>query len=246
MKLKIVTLIFCGVIGFIGTGYGQQDHHGKRKGGGSVEDRINRHLNKMDEIVKFTGTQKTDMKNLFDAIARQKKDAFCANEPGSDGMKNAMKTIRREKEDGLKKILTNDQLTLWKNHQKENRSKHDDDEKHHGKGDKKGKGTVEDRINHRLDKMDETVKFTGNQRDQMKALMNEVYKRKRDAVCSNEMNSDGMKNAMKAIHEYKKEEIKKILSEDQMKLLKNKRKEFKSDSDKLKRIGPDELDPGTK
>lgn len=245
MKLKIISSLAALFLGIVFMSYGQHDHRGKIKGGGTIEDRINRHLDKMDQIVKFTGTQKTDMKNLFDVIARQKKDAFCSNEVGSDNMKDAMKTIRRAKEDGMKKILTRDQLTLWENHRKEHKGKHKGDGNKHTKPDK-GKGTIEDRINHRLDKMDETVKFTGIQRDQMKNLMNEVYKRKREAICSNDIGSEGMKDALKAINEYKKEEVRKILTEDQLKLLKNKRKEMKSDPDKLERVSPDDIDPANK
>jgi hypothetical protein len=93
-----------------------QKHH--RGGKGTIEDRINHKLDKMDAVVKFTGNQRADLKNLLTDLAKKKKDAFCANELGTDDMKNAMKAIRKEQKEGVKKILTKDQLNLWKDYRK--------------------------------------------------------------------------------------------------------------------------------
>ena len=112
--------------------FSQGHHKGHGKGKGTIEDRVNSRLDKMDGIVKFTGNQRTDLKNLFMDFAKKKKDAFCANEIGTDGMKNAMKAIHQEQKDGVKKILTNDQMKLLKAYRK---SKHDERKKNHGKKD---------------------------------------------------------------------------------------------------------------
>jgi hypothetical protein len=181
----------------------------------------------MDEVVKFTGTQRNDVKTLFTDIFKKKKDAFCSNEPGSDGMKKAMKSIRKEKKNGLKKILTKDQMKLLDDYKSAHKDQH--------KGDrKKGGGTIEDRVNRHLDKMNEVVKFTGTQRDQMKTLFTDIAKRKKEAACNNEIGSDAMKDAMKSIREAKKDGMKKILSEDQQKLWKDHMKSKRGEKNKEK------------
>ncbi len=114
--------------------YSQGDHKGRGKGKGTIEDRVNGRLDKMDEVVKFTGNQRNDLKTLFTDLAKKKKDAFCANEIGTDDMKNAMKAIHKEQKDGVKRILTTDQQKLLKAHRKE---KHDEKKKDHNNDDKK-------------------------------------------------------------------------------------------------------------
>lgn len=89
-----------------------------QRGGGTLDDRINRRLDKMDQIVKFTGNQRKDMLTFMVDLAKKKKDAFCANEIGSDGMKNAMKAINKERREGVKKALNSDQFKLWKDYVK--------------------------------------------------------------------------------------------------------------------------------
>ncbi len=228
MKIKQFTTAFFLLFCLVTVSFGQ----GRHKGQGSIEDRIDHRLDKMDEVVKFTGTQRNDVKALFTDIAKKKKDAFCTNEIGSDGMKKAMKSIRKEKEDKLEKILNKDQMKLWKDYKKQQKADHSDKKGKRGKG----KGTVEDRINDHLDKMNEVVKFTGTQRDQMKTLLTDINKRKKDAVCTHELGSDNMKSAMKAIREAKHEGMKKILNEDQQKLwkdhMKSKRGERKKEGGK--------------
>lgn len=201
--------------------FSQRDHKGR-----SLDDRINHRLDKIDEVVKFTGNQRNDVKILLTNLAKKKKDVVCSNELGSEGMKNGMKLVRKEAKEGMKKILTPDQMKLMKEFKKEHK------DEHHGKGKhgKKGKGTVEDRINHQLEEMDAVVKFTGTQRDQMKTLLNDFAKKKKDAFCANELGSDNMKDAMKGLRENKKEEMKKILTEDQLKLWKDHKKGEKNDS----------------
>jgi hypothetical protein len=207
--------------------FAQRDHKG-----GSMEDKINHRLDKMDEVVKFTGNQRNEMKTLLTNLANKRKDVICANELGSEGMKNGMKSFRKEAKEEIKKILTPDQMKLMKDFKKEHQGEHKG-KGHHGK---KGKGTVEDRINHQLDEMDGVVKFTGTQRDQIKTLLTDFAKKKKDAFCANELGSDNMKDAMKGLRENKKEEMKKILTEDQLKLWKDYRKskkdERKKDTDK--------------
>lgn len=112
--------------------FAQGHHKGRGKGKGTIEDRVNHKLDKLDEVVKFTGNQRNDLKTLFMDLAKRKKDAFCANEIGTDDMKNAMKAIHKEQKEGVKKILTADQLKLLKAHRK---AKHDERKKNHdGKG----------------------------------------------------------------------------------------------------------------
>lgn len=183
--------------------FAQRDHKD-----GSLDDRINHRLDKIDEVVKFTGNQRNDVKILLTNLAKKKKDVVCSNELGSDGMKNGMKLVRKEAKEGMKKILTPDQMKMMKDFKKEHKGDHG----------KKSKGTVEDRINHQLDEIDGVVKFTGTQRDQMKTLLNDFAKKKKDAFCANELGTDNMKDAMKGLRENKKEEMKKILTEDQLKL----------------------------
>ena len=120
--MKTNRLISSAIIFFclVTVSFGQTNQRSThKKGKGTVEDRINKRLDKMDEVVKFTGNQRNDMKALMTDFAKKKKDAFCANEIGTDGMKNAMKAIRKEKIDGAKKILTSDQMKLWKDFMKE-------------------------------------------------------------------------------------------------------------------------------
>jgi len=218
--LKLIMAVF-----FIGTavtvGYSQK-HHGKAK----KEDRIN----KMDEVVKFTGDQRTQVQALFDDMAKKKRDAFCANEMGSDGMKKAMKDIRKDKIDGLKKILNKDQQKLWKDHMKSHKGDKN------GKHDKKGK-TAGDRIDGQLNKMNEVVVFTGTQKEDLKKLYTDLAKRSKDAMCNNEPGSDALKSAMKTIHEDRKEGTRKILTEDQMKLWKDHKKSKRDHSKDDKKEG---------
>lgn len=121
MKTKLVStfIIFCC---FVAVSFGQRNQGGgHQQGKGTIEDRINKRLDKMDEIVKFTGNQRSDLKTLLTDMAKKKKDAFCANEIGTDGMKNAMKAINKEKKEGVKKILTDGQLKLLKDFMKAKR-----------------------------------------------------------------------------------------------------------------------------
>src|SRR5688572_26158321 len=106
MKTKTLLMILVMICGTAVMGFSQK-HHGK----GTTEERINRRLDKMDEVVKFTGNQRNDLKILFTNLAKKAKDAFCANEIGTDAMKNAMKGIHEERRAGMEKILTKDQLT---------------------------------------------------------------------------------------------------------------------------------------
>lgn len=115
---------------FVGTAVSFAQGHHKGRGKGTIEDRVNRRLDKMDEVVKFTGNQRNDLKALFMDLAKKKKDAFCANEIGTDGMKNAMKDIRKEQKEGVKKILTADQQKLLKAYLKQ---KKDERKKNHDK-----------------------------------------------------------------------------------------------------------------
>lgn len=127
MKTKNLIALLVIVFSSLPVSFAQKNHH--KKGGGTIEDRVNRKLDKMDEVVKFTGNQRSDLKLLLTDLAKKKKDAFCANELGSDGMKNAMKSIREEAKEGVKKILTKDQLKLWKDYkksQKDERKKDND------------------------------------------------------------------------------------------------------------------------
>jgi hypothetical protein len=114
----------------IGTAVSFAQGHHKGRAKGTIEDRVNSRLDKMDGIVKFTGNQRTDLKSLFLDLAKKKKDAFCTNEIGTDGMKNAMQMIHKEQKDGMKKILTNDQWKLLKAYRK---AKQDERKKNHGK-----------------------------------------------------------------------------------------------------------------
>lgn len=229
LKLMIMVLLMGTTISI---NYSQKQH-GKFDRKAKQEDRIN----KMDEIVKFTGDQRAQVEALFDDMAKKRRDAFCANELGSDGMQKAMKDIRKDKMEGLKKILTKDQQKLWKNYVKTNKP----EKKGDGKHEKKGK-TLDDRINTQLDKMNEVVKFTGSQRDDLKKLFTDLGKRGKDAICNNEPGSDAFKAAMKTIREDKKEGIRKILSEDQMKLWKEHKK-TKRDNHKK---GDDDNDPNNR
>ena len=227
-RIAIFATVF---LGLVAASFGQHTHDGKR--GGTLEDHVNHKLDKMDQVVKFTGTQRGDLQVLFMDMAKRKKDAFCANEMGSNGMKTAMKSIRKDQQDGIKKVLSDDQMKLWNAYKKEKKAEHTGKGKH----DQKGK-SMDDRIDNRLNKMDEVVKFTGTQRDQMKALFTDMSKKKKDAICANEMGSDGMKSALRTIHEDQKEGIKKILTEDQMKAWKDhqqaKKEERKNKTDDKK------------
>ena len=116
-RLICTVIIFCSLVA---VSFGQANERGKhKKGKGTIEDRINKRLDKMDAVVKFTGNQRNDMKALMTDLAKKKKDAFCDNEIGTDGMRNAMKAIRKEKINGAKKILTSDQIKLWKDFMKQ-------------------------------------------------------------------------------------------------------------------------------
>ncbi len=220
--MKRLTLSIAVFLGMVAFSFSQ--HH---RGGGTIEDRVDRRLDKMDEVVKFTGTQRNDLKILLTDLAKKKKDAFCTNEIGSAGMKNAMKDIQKEKKAGVKKILSNDQVKLLKTHLKEKKAEHKGKKQDHKKG-----GSLDERIDHRLDQIDEIVKFTGNQRNDMKVLLTDLATRKKAAFCANDLGTDGMKNAMKVINEDKKEGVKKILSEDQIKLIKEYRKNKKGERKK--------------
>jgi hypothetical protein len=133
MKTKqILTLILVLTMG-TSLSFAQRHHRG---GKGTIEDRINHKLDKMDAVVKFTGNQRNDLKLLLTDLAKKKKDAFCANDLGTDDMKNAMKAIRKEQKEGVKKILTKDQLKLWKDYRK---AQHDSK-----KGDRPKKGIEDD------------------------------------------------------------------------------------------------------
>lgn len=221
MKMKTLLTVILALGLTTAISFSQKEHRGK----GTIEDRIDHRLDKIDEVVKFTGTQRNDLKLMFTDLAKKKKDAICSNDIGTDGMKNAMKTIHKEQKDGLKKVLTDDQMKLLKAHRKE----HKDEHKGKHKGDKKGKGGIEGRIDDHLNKMDEVVKFTGTQKNDMKALFTDVAKKKKDAFCTNDMGTDGMKDAMKAIREDKNEGMKKILTEDQIKLWKDHKKSNRGD-----------------
>lgn len=117
MKTKKLVSLIAIILCTVAVSFAQKHHKGK----GTIEDRINHRLDKMDEIVKFTGNQRSDLKTLLTDLARKKKDAFCANEIGTDGMKNAMKSINKEKKEGVKKILTDGQLKLLKDFMKAKR-----------------------------------------------------------------------------------------------------------------------------
>lgn len=224
MKTKTFLTVILALILTTAISFSQKEHRGK----GTIEDRIDHRLDKIDEVVKFTGTQRNDLKLMFTDLAKKKKDAICSNDIGTDGMKNAMKTIHKEQKDGLKKVLTNDQMKLLKAYKKEHKGEHK------GKGRKKGEGGIEGRIDDHLNKMDEVVKFTGTQKNDMKALFTDLAKKKKDAFCANELGTDGMKDAMKAIREDKNEAMKKILTEDQIKLWKDHKKSNRGDKkDKL-------------
>jgi len=198
----------------IGSAFSQKDH---KKFDPQV--RMDKKLNKMDEVVKFTGTQRNEIQVLFTQSMQKKKDAFCSHETGTEDMKNAMKAVRTETEDGLKKILSGDQFKLWMDYKKNYKKEH-----HHKSGKGKGKLDMTGRIDGQLEKIDSIVKFTGIQRDDMKALLTDFAKRSKDTFCTNELGSDGFKNAMKTIKEDKRSAIEKILSKDQMDLWKAHKK----------------------
>lgn len=133
-RLISTVVIFCC---FMAVSFGQRNQGDNHKGKGTIEDRVNKRLDKMDEVVKFTGHQRSDMKVMMTDLGKRKKDAFCANDPGTDGMKNAMKAINKEKKEGVKKILSDDQINLWKDFMKQQKANRkngkqnnkDDDEK---------------------------------------------------------------------------------------------------------------------
>jgi hypothetical protein len=209
MKTTKLMVVIAMILLAFTTAY-SQTQHGRFDAKGKVNDRID----KMDAVVKFTGNQRTEVQALFDDVVKMKKDAFCTNEMGSDGMQKAMKSIRKEKDTRLKKILTNDQMTLWKNYNKENKTSHT----HKKGGNEKGGKSIDDRINTKLDKMNEVVKFTGNQRADLKTLFTDLAKRGKDAICANEIGSDELKTSMKLLNQERKDSMKKILTEDQLKL----------------------------
>ena len=137
---KLILLIV--LVGFlISTGFSQHQH-----GRLDVKGRMNDRLDKMDEVVKFTGNQRAEVQALFEEVVKKKKDAFCSNEMGSEGMQKAMKSIRKEKNDRLKKILSKDQMKLWKDYIQEHNGDKKEKADHHGKGGK----TMDDRINSKL------------------------------------------------------------------------------------------------
>lgn len=113
-KFLTLILVLCSSVAI---SFAQKHHKGK----GTIEDRVNKRLDKMDAVVKFTGNQRNDLKTLFLDLAKKKKDAFCANEIGTDGMEKAMKSIRKEQKDAVKKILSDDQYKLLKAHLKAKR-----------------------------------------------------------------------------------------------------------------------------
>jgi hypothetical protein len=228
MKTTKLMVVIATILLAFTTAYSQTQH-----GRFDVKAKVNYRIDQMDAVVKFTGNQRTEVQALFDDVVKMKKDAFCSNEMGSEGMQKAMKSIRKEKDTRLKKILTNDQITLWKNYNKENKTSH----AHKKGGKEKGGKSMDDRINTKLDKMNEVVKFTGNQRTDLKTLFTDLAKRGKDAICANEIGSDALKTSMKLLNQERKDSMKKILTEDQLKLWqdfkKSKHENRKKDSNKV-------------
>jgi hypothetical protein len=215
MKTEMKTnhlIVMIAILGFaFTTGYSQKQH-----GRLDIDGRIEDHLDKMNEVVQFTGNQRSELQALFNEVAKKKKNAFCANELGSDGMQKAMKSIRKDKDAKLKKILTKDQMKLWKDHIQANHPEGKDKDKHQRKG-----KSMDDRINTKLDRMNEVVKFTGTQREDLKKLFDDLAKKGKDIACAHELGSDAMKAEMKKLNEERKAGMQKILTDDQVKLWKD-------------------------
>jgi periplasmic protein CpxP/Spy len=189
-------------------------HHGEK---GTPEERAQRHTERMTEMLSLSEGQISQVQAI-NLEAVNKADELHASTTLSDDEKHAaMKAHHEATKEKIEAVLTEEQRAQLKEQHEAMKAEM---KAHH---DKWANATPEQRAQLKTERMSEELSLTDEQKKKVTDLHLRIDK-KMEAIRSNAALSDEQQKAeMKTIHAEKRKELKTILTEEQLKLMKERK-----------------------
>ena len=188
------------MLGFASTAQDTKPSEDHRK-----KEHVSKHMDKWADELSMTAEQKAEMEKL-NAGLREKKMSIKANTALNEEQKKAeFKALHQARKEGMKNILTAEQMAQLKAKKQEQREKH--------------KASREE--------FKKELNLSDDQKAKI-AVLNEQMKEKRTAIKANaSLSEDQKKEQFKALHTERKTQMKAILTPEQQKLMKEKKGDHK-------------------
>jgi len=171
--------------------------------------RMDKMENILKDSIKITSEQQSKISTLH-ATYCPKFKAIGSSDKSKDEKKSEMKTLNKELKSKYKEILTEEQLKSLKE-KKKSHKKH-----HKGKKDKRMDAQA------MTDKMAEKLTLTEEQKPKVLAL-NQKLIADRKVIKDNSETDEVKKTSMKKLRKAYKADLKEVLTEEQLKKLKNRK-----------------------